>query len=325
MWRYYNKSFMENQKRTNCYPLILKMKVISCYLSDQYTINEIVSIFDICKSSIYNWINLYKKGDLHEKMKYKKNSMYTDEIRKYICIYVIKRTNFDYKKLIRIIKDKYNIICKKSSLYKILKDHKITRKRVNIKTNFNKKGSNKKKKELLDTIKHIHKENIISIDESSFDTHINSNYGWSNKGSKIEAIKRRQRIRYSVICAISIKKVIGIKIIKGSVNSIIFREFIESITNKIGKNKVLFMDNARIHHSIIFNEYVKTIDNQVLYNVPYLSELNPIEMCFSKVKSIVRKRHDNENNNKLVKNIKYGFNKIYKSDLHGYFCKSLQI
>jgi transposase len=258
-------------------------------------------------------------------VKYKKQSKYTDEIKKYICEYVIKRTNFDYKKLIKIIENKYGVICKKSSLYNILKNQNITRKRINVKTNYNKKASNKKRKELFSEIKHIQKKNIISIDESSFDTHINSHYGWSTKGNKIEIVKQKQRIRYSVICAISIKKIIGIKIIKGSVNSVIFREFIESITNKIGKKKVLFMDNARIHHSIIFNEYIKTINNKVLYNVPYLSELNPIELCFSKVKSIVRKRNNNENKNKLFDNIKHGFNKISKNDLYGYYCKSLQI
>ena len=105
----------------------------------------------------------------------------------------------------------------------------------------------------------------------------------------------------------------------------IFREFIESIKKKIEKNKVLFMDNAKIHHSIIFNEYVKSIDNKVLYNVPYLSELNPIEMCFAKVKAIVQKRHNNENSNKLIANIKHGFNKISKRDLDGYYCKSFHI
>jgi transposase len=83
------------------------------------------------------------------------------------------------------------------------------------------------------------------------------------------------------------------------------------------------MDNARIHHSKIFTEYMKTVNNKILYNVPYCSELNPIEMVFSKVKSIVHKKDNNENSQKLQKNIKNGFNKITQENLKGYYENSL--
>jgi transposase len=70
---------------------------------------------------------------------------------------------------------------------------------------------------------------------------------------------------------------------------------------------------------------MKTVKNKILYNVPYCSELNPIEMVFSKVKSIVHKKDNNENSKKLQKNIKYGFNKITKMNLKGYYDTSLPI
>ena len=68
---------------------------------------------------------------------------------------------------------------------------------------------------------------------------------------------------------------------------------------------------------------IETIDNEVLYNVAYCSELNPIEMVFSKVKSIVHKRNNNENILKLINNINYGFNCITKDNLNGYYNKCL--
>lgn len=82
------------------------------------------------------------------------------------------------------------------------------------------------------------------------------------------------------------------------------------------------MDNAKIHHSKLLKEYMENVKRKIIYNVPYCSELNPIEMVFSKVKSIVNKRRNNEDNNKLVRNIKYGFDKITKSNLMAYFKKS---
>jgi transposase len=89
---------------------------------------------------------------------------------------------------------------------------------------------------------------------------------------------------------------------------LIFIDFIKSIIYKLKENKVLFMDlsinnmdNARIHHSKLFKEYIKAIKNDVIYNVPYCSELNPIELVFSKVKLIVNQRDNNEDPNNLQK------------------------
>jgi len=310
--------------RTNSYPLIFKLNVVNCYKTKKYTINELLEIFSISRSSLYNWIKLYDNNELSEKKKYTKTSKYTVEIKNYICKYVIKKINFDCNKLIRLINKKFNTNSKKSKIYEILKENKITRKRIKIKTKIcNKTKNTKNKKDLAKKIKIIKKENIISIDESSFDTHINAQYGWSAKGSPIEVHKVNQRKRFSILSAISIKKIINTIIVKGSINAEIFTGFIKDTISKIGENKVLFMDNARIHHSKIFTAYSGTIRNKILYNVPYCSELNPIEMVFSKVKSIVHKRKTNENIEYLKRNIKYGFRKITRNDLKGYYVKSL--
>jgi len=311
--------------RTNSYPLIFKLNVVTCYKSNKYTINELLEIFSISRSSLYNWIKLYDNNELSEKQKYTKTSKYTGEIKDYICKYVIKKINFDCNKLIRLINKNFNIDSKKSKIYEILKESNITRKRIKIKTKIcNKLDITKKKKDLAKKIKTIKKENIISIDESSFDTHINAHYGWNIKGSSIEVQKVKQRKRFSIISAISIKKIIHTTIVKGSINAEIYTDFIKEVVNRINSKNVLFMDNARIHHSKIFTAYSGTIRNKILYNVPYCSELNPIEMVFSKVKSIVHKRKTNEKVKYLKRNIKYGFRKITGHDLKGYYEKSLK-
>lgn len=308
----------------NCYPLIFKLRVVECYYSKRYTINILLSIFAISRSSLYNWIRLWKLGNLHKKEHYQKDSKYTSDVKKYICDYVTTKVNFDYKKLIRLINKKFSITSHKSSIYSILKDKNITRKRINIKTNLSKKQKTKCDiSKISKYVKSVGIENIISIDESSFDTHINSYYGWNIKGESLIVKKVKPRIRYSIISAISIKKVIDVKIVKGSVNGTIFINFIKGIITKLRSDKVLFMDNARIHHSKLFTAYAKTIENRILYNVPYCSELNPIEHVFSKVKSIVHKRNNNEIASKLHRNIRYGFAKITRENLKGYYANSL--
>ena len=155
---------------TNCYPLIFKITVVNYYKLKKIPIIELLNIFKISRSSLYNWVKFYNKNELLEKKQYKRDSKYTCEIRKYISEYVVKRVNFDYKKLIRVINKKYKIESHKSSIYLILHLKKITRKRINIKTRYSSKSNIKKKiKQLSKEIISVGKDKIISID-----THINS-------------------------------------------------------------------------------------------------------------------------------------------------------
>lgn len=71
------------------------------------------------------------------------------------------------------------------------------------------------------------------------------------------------------------------------------------------------MDNVRIHHSKIVKEYINTTNHQIIYNVPYCPEFNPIEMIFSKFKLIINKKI-NETPTKLQKNIISSFKKLRK-------------
>jgi hypothetical protein len=113
--------------------------------------------------------------------------------------------------------------------------------------------------------------NIISIDETSIDSHISHNYGWSISGEKITIIKTHPRIRYSVIAATSNNKIIYYEIIKGSVNGETFLNFMKTLIDKLqNDNKYhIILDNARIHHYKEFKKYViKNPNFEIIYNVP---------------------------------------------------------
>jgi transposase len=89
----------------NCYPLIFKQRVVKCYYSKQLFIKDLLDLFKISRSSLYNWVKLHKTNNLCEKKLYRKKSKYSNDIKKYIIKYVVKKINFDYKKLILIIKN----------------------------------------------------------------------------------------------------------------------------------------------------------------------------------------------------------------------------
>ena len=113
----------------------------------------------------------------------------------YIRAYVIRRVNFNYKKLISLIKKRYNVLISKSLLYKCIKSMNISKKKIRKRFVYTKQNIhdlqiiNFKK-----AIENTELSNIISIDETSVDTHISNDYGWSLKGKRIIKINKNKGI-----------------------------------------------------------------------------------------------------------------------------------
>lgn len=279
----------------NNYPLIFRLRVVIFYFNNKHIkIKNIIEIFKISNGSLYNWINAYKNHHLIEKQKYKKKSKFIDEIKQYIINYVVKKNNFNAICLIKNVNKRFNITISQSSIYKILKENKITYKKMY--NRYIKKKANvyheavRRQKEVL---KNININDIISVDETHFDSFQNNNYGWGYKGNQLKKnsyITKRQQ-SCSVICAISNTKMIHKEIIYNGVKSVNFLSFIKNLIekNKI-KQKYILMDNASIHHNKHVTEYIEKSGNKILYNVPYTPELNPIELYFSTVKQKFRKQ-----------------------------------
>jgi len=310
------------------YPYEIKISVIKCYYLN-YKIKSLIYIYDVSKSTIYNWINEYNNNLL--KINMNNRTTYDSKINKTICQYIenytLKRKcTFNIKNLRKNIKRIYKINISRSRIYQILKNKNITHKKIYHKIIFkNKKYMNKSVNILLKTIKTFDPDKIISIDEVSFDTHIRKIKGWNLKGMRIirETNNKPERKRLTVIVGISRKQVVGYKIINGSANRNTFAEFLDIIFSRI-QNGILLMDNARIHQAIIIKNKINNSTNRVIYNVPYHPETNPIENIFSIIKNNVR----NKNPNTLIelkKFIQKSFLKITKNKLKNIYKHSLNI
>lgn len=164
-------------------------------------------------------------------------------------------------------------------------------------------------------------KSIISIDEASYVTNMMPHYGWSKKGEKTNFIVNNKcRVRYTIICAIDKNKIIGYHIIKGSSNAKIFTEFVKSIIPN-DKSCTLLLDNATIHRSKVFKNFIDTTKINLLFNIPYNPESNPIEHVFNKAKQVTRK--ENTTNEKLlIDAITKGFDSINRKDLRNFYKKS---
>ena len=307
----------------NYYPLIFKQQVLNYFRKPSVSIKDVLIAYNISKSSLYNWIALDKLNMLTEKKKYtKKNKKTNFLVLAYIKKYVLKRINFKMKLLQTAIKRKFQISIGKSSIYTSLSKLNITYKQIYQKKIYgDRKKLNKNVRQFKKQIKSINQNDIISIDEVSVDTHITYIKGWSQIGKRIYKELNSVRIRFTIICAISNKKIIAYKIIKGSSKATDFLDFIKNDLEG-QHNKYFLLDNARIHHSRIVKNYINNTSNKLLFNVPYYPEFNPIEKVFSIFKKILYEK-DNNTSSKLLHNISIAFSSIKKKLLKKFFNKSL--
>ena len=129
----------------------------------------------------------------------------------------------------------------------------------------------------------------IYIDETGFNMYTRRQYGRAPVGQRVNRIVNGQRGRNTtVIVAISDQVgVVYYEIVVGGVTGEIFRNFITSLTAILDNERAfLIMDNAPSHNNIhIDSEY------QDLKFLPaYSPFLNPIENCFSVLKSDMKQR-----------------------------------
>ena len=169
-------------------------------------IKIINSTFNLHINTLYRWINLYKNSnelnnesnnDLNDSNNlsfsfdqynthYKYNNIKINyDIEQFIINSIDSNKNFNIKKIKKSINEKFNILLSKSTIYNVLHKHKLTYKKITIKTNPLKSERELiLKQKLKEEIKETNINNLSSYDEMAIYINDIPYKGWSKKGEK---------------------------------------------------------------------------------------------------------------------------------------------
>lgn len=137
---------------------------------------------------------------------------------------------------------------------------------------------------------------LVFIDETGTDRRDSiRRYGYSLRGKPSKSCKMLIRgERISVIGIMTVNGVLDLHVVHGSADGDVFLEFLEKYLlpclmpfNGINSNSVVILDNCSIHHVEEVAELVKEVGAMMHYLPPYSPDYNPIEWCFSKVKTVI--------------------------------------
>jgi len=115
-------------------------------------------------------------------------------------------------------------------------------------------------------------------------------YGWGEKSKRVEDYVPDVRFeRSSVIAMLGADGIVAPMTYTGTLNGDLFRAYVQQVLAPILEaGDVVIMDNCSVHkvNGILDPIYEK--DAQVQFLPVYSPDLNPIEMAWSKIKSVLR-------------------------------------
>lgn len=145
-------------------------------------------------------------------------------------------------------------------------------------------------------------------------------FGRARPGERVnEAVPQNYGENISMLASISLAGLAAPMTIEGAVDGLVFLEYVKQVlcpTLRVGD--VVVMDNLSSHKVKGVAEAIEAVGAKLLYLPPYSPDLNPIEKCWSKIKTYLR-RAKARSREALESALKDALLLITKADAEGWF------
>ncbi len=134
-------------------------------------------------------------------------------------------------------------------------------------------------------------ERVAFIDETWLKTNMAKSTGWAPRGQRLvdHAPFGHWRTQ-TFVAALRHDRLDAPWVIDGTMNRATFEAYVETqLAPTLGKGDVVILDNLSSHKSPRAAQMLRDIGAWFLFLPPYSPDLNPIEMAFSKLKTLIRK------------------------------------
>ncbi len=163
-------------------------------------------------------------------------------------------------------------------------------------------------------------KNLVFIDEMGILQGIMRTMARSLQGTRaydFEAVYRGKRLNF--VGAMSLEKVISVRLLEKSLNGELFKEFVkEDLLPNLWSGAGVVMDNLTAHKVEGVKEMIEGVGGQVIYLSSYSCEFNPIEHLWWELKSLVR-RFAPKNEEAVRKLVELGVSLNSSQYRHNYF------
>jgi transposase len=134
-------------------------------------------------------------------------------------------------------------------------------------------------------------DNLVFLDETSAKTNLTRLYGRAPQGKRlVDKTPHNHWVTSTYVCALRRDKIIAPAAFTGAMNATRFKAYVEQcLLPSVHPGECVIMDNLSPHKNAKIRTLFSSAGVDVLYLPPYSPDFNPIEMSFSKLKSLLRK------------------------------------
>lgn len=129
------------------------------------------------------------------------------------------------------------------------------------------------------------------LDEAGSHLAMTRLFGRAARGERvIETVPQNYGENVTMLASLSLAGVSAAMTINGAVDAIVFKVYVEQVLGPtLNAGDVVVMDNLPAHKVAGIKELIESRGAQLIYLPPYSPDLNPIEKCWSKIKTYLRK------------------------------------
>ncbi len=122
-----------------------------------------------------------------------------------------------------------------------------------------------------------------------------------------------------MMSAISTQKIVASLYCEDSVDGVIFEHFIEQcLAPHLKPQHKIIMDNVPFHKMKAIEKIIQATGAEIIYLPPYSPDFSPIELMWSKIKSVLKK-HAARTPEEFQTSMCEAFHAVTMSDLQGWF------
>lgn len=179
-----------------------------------------------------------------------------------------------------------------------------------------------KRKKWIENLPNYDVEKLVFLDESGVNTNMTRIYGRALGGARsVDKAPLNTPSNTTILSSIRIDGETSYTTYSGGTTGKRFVEYLQNtLIPTLHDGDIIVMDNLRSHHVKEVEEAINHSDKHLtlLYLPPYSPDFNPIEMMWSKIKSVLRMLKIRDVS-MLPDAIETAFSKITPSDCIGWF------
>lgn len=169
-------------------------------------------------------------------------------------------------------------------------------------------------------VRDIKGKNLVFLDESGVNLALLRLFARASQGQRAYGKRPQKRGKnVSLISAISLQGILAQSSLMGGTDAVTFEAFIsQKLVPKLWNGAYVIMDNCSIHKGETIRDLIESVGAKLVYLPTYSPEFNPIEHCWSKLKSILRQIGARTYRDLAIA-IEFAFTQISLNDIRNWF------